>query len=659
MMNGCIPRNLRCYWIHLRHFKRQKLPILPVQNVPSRRKRSLLYGFIVLTAVGSGGAFLFSAEQVDWSRLCGSIFQSLNDRILQSVVSPDTLWVGLEDDWPVYMSAPHHNELSSRVLMYVSDIINFNINQIWDWLFPWEQSKSDDPWVLLELTRSSNFWIRQMGVASLADKVNWPSYKYRLVAQACDHRTTVALARYPHASDAYFLPQPRIHPSKYSILHDLKDQLSKLPMPPSVNSCTMYYRFVSLDQDYMFQKDLLGMDFLAHSYTLPGEEEKKNEQAIGFCLEGISSYTSDPQYATMFVENCGLAVLQQLLEEIPENWVQLYVATILSNLSMVPDLLDAIVSTGWVYVLRLWSRSSNAALSLLALTTLANLDRDWIYRDFYQDMVLLHPTQRNSQPFYADVVLVHGLRGGAVKTWRQRDPDKDNQQNQCVCSPCWPKDWLASDCPNLRIISIGYNSSLHRWGDSCPYEQEKRTIDGRSRELLKKLQKAGVGSRPIIWIGHSMGGLLIKQILSLGQQENEFSQFASQTQGVIFYSVPHHGSSVVDVLMYAKYLLFPSVEVQEMHTHSPKLSLLHQEFVNFMTVNSIPCLSFGENAKTTFGRTLPKVLVVPLESSDPGIGKFVSVPNDHINTCKPCSKDDIIYQLTCSFVRDILHQIRR
>ena len=44
-----------------------------------------------------------------------------------------------------------------------------------DWLFPWEQSKSDDPWILLELTKSSNFWIRQMGVASLANKTDWDS----------------------------------------------------------------------------------------------------------------------------------------------------------------------------------------------------------------------------------------------------------------------------------------------------------------------------------------------------------------------------------------------------------------------------------------------------------------------------------------------------
>lgn len=30
----------------------------------------------------------------------------------------------------------------------------------------------------------------------------------------------------------------------------------------------------------------------------------------------------------------------------------------------------------------------------------------------------------------------------------------------------------------------------------------------RSRELLKKLKLAGVGERPVVWVAHSMGGIL-------------------------------------------------------------------------------------------------------------------------------------------------------
>ena len=36
---------------------------------------------------------------------------------------------------------------------------------------------------------------------------------------------------------------------------------------------------------------------------------------------------------------------------------------------------------------------------------------------------------------------------------------------------------------------------------------DRCTLKGRSRELLDKLSKAMVGTRPIIWVGHSMGGV--------------------------------------------------------------------------------------------------------------------------------------------------------
>ena len=69
---------------------------------------------------------------------------------------------------------------SNEIINQQHEFKHFEINVfpvvLSEWLFPWEQSKSDDPWLLLELTKSSNFWIRQMGVASLADKQHWPGH---------------------------------------------------------------------------------------------------------------------------------------------------------------------------------------------------------------------------------------------------------------------------------------------------------------------------------------------------------------------------------------------------------------------------------------------------------------------------------------------------
>lgn len=81
---------------------------------------------------------------------------------------------------------------------------------------------------------------------------------------------------------------------------------------------------------------------------------------------------------------------------------------------------------------------------------------------------------------------------------------------------CWPKDWLPRDCRNLRIIGVNYNTSLSMWASICPSEKGKFTLNDHSQLLLEKLQNAGVGNRPIVWIAHSMGGLIVKNMLTKG-----------------------------------------------------------------------------------------------------------------------------------------------
>lgn len=81
---------------------------------------------------------------------------------------------------------------------------------------------------------------------------------------------------------------------------------------------------------------------------------------------------------------------------------------------------------------------------------------------------------------------------------------------------CWPKDWLAVDCPDLRIIGVNYETSISTWTAFCPHTHNKMTLDERSDQLMSQLLKAGVGDRPIVWITHSMGGLLVKNVLNKG-----------------------------------------------------------------------------------------------------------------------------------------------
>lgn len=44
----------------------------------------------------------------------------------------------------------------------------------------------------------------------------------------------------------------------------------------------------------------------------------------------------------------------------------------------------------------------------------------------------------------------------------------------------------------------------------------------------------------------------------------EMEKIVNNTRGIIFYSVPHHGSQLAEYSMNARYLLFPSAEVKEL-----------------------------------------------------------------------------------------------
>lgn len=90
------------------------------------------------------------------------------------------------------------------------------------------------------------------------------------------------------------------------------------------------------------------------------------------------------------------------------------------------------------------------------------------------------------------------------------------QKDYCHYTQCWPKDWLPKDCRNLRILGVNYNTSLSMWASICPSEKSKFTLNDHSEMLLQKLKNAGLGNKPIVWIAHSMGGLIVKNMLIKG-----------------------------------------------------------------------------------------------------------------------------------------------
>ncbi|KAF6116067.1 serine active site containing 1 [Phyllostomus discolor] len=518
-------------------------------------------------------------------------------------------------------------------------------------------------WLLLRRSQSDDPAARWQAVQEMSEAHHWHDYQYRTVAQACDPRTLIGLARSRQSDLRFFLPPPPLPSLKEdsSIEEELRCLLASLPQT-DLDECIRYFTSLALSESSQSLAAQKGGLWCFGGNGLPYAEsfgEVPSATVEMFCLEALVRHSEIPTHCDKIEAFGGLQLLQRLYRLHKDSpSVQRNILRVVGNMALNERLHPTIVRSGWVSLLAEAVKSPHVMAASHAARTLANLDRDTV-REKYQDGVyVLHPQCRTSQPIKADVLFVHGLMGAAFKTWRQQDSsevlsDKVSEDESSRYMTCWPKSWLAEDCPALRIISVEYDTSLSDWRARCP--MERKSIAFRSKELLRKLRAAGVGDRPMIWVSHSMGGLLVKKMLLEASQKPETSPVVDNTRGIIFYSVPHHGSHLAEYSVNVRYLLFPSLEVKELSKDSPALKVLQDDFLRFAKDKNFQVLNFVETLPTSIGSMI-QLQVVPAESADLGIGELIPVDVNHLNICKPQKKDAFLYQRTLQFIRESLAQ---
>ncbi|XP_053690368.1 uncharacterized protein LOC128738912 [Sabethes cyaneus] len=210
-------------------------------------------------------------------------------------------------------------------------------------------------------------------------------------------------------------------------------------------------------------------------------------------------------------------------------------------------------------------------------------------------------------------------------------------------SACWPGDWLPLDCPGVRVIALNYTTDPYLWRPVWISKRHRSNLVDRSREMADMLIAKGVGKgHPIVWVGHSKGGIFIKQIIVDAWESGRPSAepLWRSSRGTLFYSVPHRGSPLADFNLP---LLRQSVELTEIQKNCASILELHRRFVALYRGGhlKIDVFSFVETALTLM--SVLYLRIVGIDSADPGIGDVCGVHLDHREICKPRSRHCILY----------------
>ncbi|GFS33193.1 alpha/beta-Hydrolases superfamily protein [Actinidia rufa] len=248
-----------------------------------------------------------------------------------------------------------------------------------------------------------------------------------------------------------------------------------------------------------------------------------------------------------------------------------------------------------------------------------------------------------------DVVFVHGLRGGPFKTWRLSE-DKSSTKSGLVekideeagkHGTFWPGEWLSADFPHARLFTLKYKTNLTQWSGATLPLQEVSSM------ILEKLVAAGIGNRPVVFVTHSMGGLVVKQMLHQAKSENK-DDLVNNTVGVQTCRHALENGSCVSR---------PAPTIGELRSGSPRLVELNDFVHHLHKKGLLEVLSFCETKVTPivegYGGWAFRMEIVPIESAYPGFGELVVLEStDHVNSCKPLSRNDPSYAEIFRFLEE-------
>ena len=115
----------------------------------------------------------------------------------------------------------------------------------------------------------------------------------------------------------------------------------------------------------------------------------------------------------------------------------------------------------------------------------------------------------------------------------------------------WPRDLIPLVIPNARVLTYGYDTHIkHKLGT----RENGHTIYDIAWDFLIALEaeRRMEPSRPIYFIVHSLGGIIVKEMLRRSsdtyQSQAHLRNIFDSTIGIMFFGTPHNGTDPRGIL---------------------------------------------------------------------------------------------------------------
>ncbi|KAI1094613.1 hypothetical protein F5B19DRAFT_499161 [Rostrohypoxylon terebratum] len=241
-----------------------------------------------------------------------------------------------------------------------------------------------------------------------------------------------------------------------------------------------------------------------------------------------------------------------------------------------------------------------------------------------------------------DIVAVHGLRGDAFKTWTAGETLwlRDLLPGQLRDPPDEFKNG-PNDTKVARVMTFGYDASIF----TSSRNTNAFTIARDLLDDLKNMRSGSASTRPLILVGHSLGGIVIKKALTLAQMRPAlYRSLLHNVVHLCFFGTPHQGTdptSMAGLLRSLAQTLTRTNQgsiIRELQLWSPFVVQENTRFAEIAEAFTI----------TTFFETKPLHGVLVVDEGSATLNKtreaVVGLDRNHSTMCKFTDTDDVAYR---------------